>query len=44
MGEAVTGRHATSAVWDRLGDGTYVSDYYTDTPAVGTWSAPIPRC
>jgi surface antigen len=44
MGEAVAGANATSAVWDRLADGSYVSDYYTDTPAVGTWSAPIPRC
>jgi surface antigen len=44
MGEAVAGRNATSAVWDRLSDGSYVSDYYTDTPAVGTWSAPIPHC
>jgi surface antigen len=43
-GETVYGRNAASAIWDRLSDSSYVSDYYTDTPNVGTWSPPIPRC
>jgi hypothetical protein len=43
-GEAVAGRRATSAIWDRLTDGSYVSDYYTDTPVVGGFSPPIPHC
>jgi surface antigen len=44
MGETVHGKNAASAVWDRLSDASYVTDYYTDTPNVGTWSPPIPRC
>jgi cell wall-associated NlpC family hydrolase len=44
MGQAVQGLHATSAVWDKLSDGSYVSDYYTDTPNVGVFSPPIPQC
>ncbi len=43
-GEPVTGRHATSAIWDKLTNGSYVTDYYTDTPGVGAFSPPIPRC
>jgi hypothetical protein len=44
VGQAVAGRNATSTIWDKLTDGSYVSDYYTDTPVVGGFSAPIPRC
>ncbi len=43
-GEVVHGKHANSAIWDRLTNGTYVSDYYTNTPGVGTFSPPIPQC
>jgi hypothetical protein len=43
-GEAVAGRRATSAIWDKLTDGSYVSDYYTDTPVVAGFSPPIPHC
>jgi surface antigen len=45
MGETVTGgSRASSAVWDRLSNGSFVSDYYTDTPNVGVFSPPIPPC
>jgi len=40
VGTSVNG----SPVWDRLVDGGYVSDWYTTTPAVGTYSAGIPLC
>lgn len=43
-GQPVYGLHATSAIWDRLTNGSYVSDYYTDTPNIGTFSPPIPQC
>ncbi len=33
-----------SGIWDRLADGTYVSDYYTTTPAFNDFSPGIPRC
>src|SRR5215213_1726288 len=34
----------TTAVWDKLSDGNYVSDYYVSTPSQTTYSAPLPRC
>jgi uncharacterized protein YraI len=34
----------TTAVWDRLDDGYYVTDYYVATPSSTTYSRPIPRC
>ncbi len=34
----------SSRVWDRLPDGTYVSDYYLRSRSRTTWSAPLPRC
>jgi uncharacterized protein YraI len=34
----------TTAVWDRLDDGTYVSDYYLATPSKTSYSPPLPRC
>lgn len=33
-----------SGIWDRLADGTYVTDYYTTTPAFNNFSPGIPRC
>lgn len=33
-----------NSVWDELYFGGYASDYYIGTPAVGTFSANIPRC
>jgi surface antigen len=33
-----------SGIWDRLADGTYVTDYYTTTPAFNNFSSGIPRC
>jgi hypothetical protein len=44
MGESVQGQRATSAVWDRLSNGGYVSDYFVDTANVGAFSPPIPAC
>lgn len=34
----------TSSVWDKLSDGTYVSDYYISTPSKTAFSSPLPRC
>jgi hypothetical protein len=33
-----------SGIWDRLADGTYVTDYYTTTPVFNNFSPGIPRC
>ena len=33
-----------SAIWDRLSDGDYVSDWYTSTPVVGDYSPGLPQC
>jgi len=46
-GETVGPSPATgnsSAIWDRLTSGVWVSDLYITTPDVGTWSPPIPHC
>lgn len=37
-----TGR--SSAIWDRLNTGGWVSDLYVNTPAIGDWTPGIPRC
>jgi uncharacterized protein YraI len=34
----------TTAVWDKLTDGTYVTDYYVSTPSNTGYSSPLPRC
>jgi uncharacterized protein YraI len=34
----------TTSVWNKLTDGSYVSDYYVSTPSKTTYSAPLPRC
>jgi hypothetical protein len=34
----------TSTVWNRLTDGSYVSDFYLSTPSQSSWSPPLPRC
>lgn len=34
----------TTAVWDRLDDGRYVTDYYVATTSNTTYTKPIPRC
>lgn len=34
----------TTSVWDKLDDGTYVSDFYLATPSKTTYSPPLPRC
>ncbi len=34
----------TTSVWDKLTDGTYVTDYYVSTPTHTGYSSPLPRC
>jgi uncharacterized protein YraI len=34
----------TSPVWNKLGTGRYVTDYYVDTPSNSGYSSPLPRC
>jgi Domain of unknown function (DUF1906) len=34
----------TTSVWDRLTDGTFVTDYRVSTPSTTSYSAPLPRC
>lgn len=34
----------TTAVWNQLSDGRWVSDYYVSNRSNTTWSAPVPRC
>jgi hypothetical protein len=34
----------STKVWDKLSDGTYVTDYYVSTPSQSTYSPPLPRC
>jgi uncharacterized protein YraI len=34
----------TTSVWDKLTDGSYVTDYYVSTPSGNGYSAPLPRC
>jgi hypothetical protein len=45
-GDTVYGKDgSSSAVWDKLSDGSYASDYYIDTSGTGgAFSPPIPRC
>jgi surface antigen/uncharacterized protein YraI len=33
-----------SAIWDKLDNGSFVSDYFVDTPNVGSFTASIARC
>jgi surface antigen len=44
IGQTVSNGYAASSIWDRLTDGRWVSDFYLDTPSIGTWSPPIPQC
>jgi uncharacterized protein YraI len=37
-------RVGTTSVWDKLDDGTYVTDFYLATPSKTTYSPPLPRC
>ena len=39
-GESVRG----SAIWDKLSDGTFISDFYTTTPVYAAYSPGIPVC
>ncbi|HEX6232965.1 MAG TPA: glycoside hydrolase domain-containing protein [Jiangellaceae bacterium] len=34
----------TSSVWNRLSDGTWVSDYYVSTPSSTGFTSALPRC
>src|SRR5438045_666837 len=33
-----------TGIWDRLANGSYVTDYYTSTPAFNRFSPGLPRC
>jgi surface antigen len=44
MGQTVSNGYASSAVWDRLTNGDWASDFYIDTPNIGAFSPPIPQC
>jgi len=45
VGEAFTSHlGGSSSIWDRLTDGSWVSDYYVDTPERRAPSPPIPLC
>ncbi len=35
---------ASTRLWDKLTDGSYVSDYYLSTPSKTGYSPPLPRC
>jgi uncharacterized protein YraI len=37
-------RVGTTSTWDKLADGSYVTDYYVSTPSATSWSPPLPRC
>jgi uncharacterized protein YraI len=39
-GETIRG----SAIWDKLSDGSYISDFYTTTPVYAAYSPGIPVC
>jgi hypothetical protein len=43
-GDTVSNGRASSAIWDRLSDGSWASDFYLDTPEIGRFSPGIPRC
>jgi uncharacterized protein YraI len=34
----------TTSVWDKLSDGSYITDHYVSTPSGSGYSAPLPRC
>ena len=40
QGQVVNG----SNIWNQLADGTFVSDFYCDTPNFDKFSPPIPVC
>jgi uncharacterized protein YraI len=33
-----------TGIWDRLSNGTYITDYYTTTPAFNAFTPGIPHC
>ncbi|HET6969310.1 MAG TPA: glycoside hydrolase domain-containing protein, partial [Ornithinibacter sp.] len=37
-------RIGTTTVWDRIGNGGYVSDHYVSTPSTTGFTAALPRC
>jgi uncharacterized protein YraI len=37
-------RVSTTAVWNKLDNGRWVSDYYVVNPSNTTYSKPVPRC
>jgi hypothetical protein len=44
-GETVSSsKFGSTTIWDKLTDGSYVTDLYVDTPGAGAFSPPIPHC
>jgi uncharacterized protein YraI len=35
---------SSTAVWDKLADGSYVNDYYVSTASNTSYTTPLPRC
>ena len=33
-----------TSIWDRLSNGSYITDYYTTTPAFNNFSPGLPHC
>jgi len=44
QGGAVSAKAGSSRIWDRLTDGSWVSDVYVDTPGTSDYTDGIPRC
>jgi surface antigen len=42
--QAAGSQVGASVIWDRLTNGAYVSDYWTNTPGENTWTPSIARC
>lgn len=44
MCQVLSARVGTTSVWNKLGNGLYVTDYYVSTPSNTGFSAPLPQC
>jgi uncharacterized protein YraI len=44
MCQTAGSRVGSTAVWNKLRDGRWVSDYYVSNRSSTTWSTPVPRC
>lgn len=44
MCQVLAAKVGTTSVWNKLGNGLYVTDYYLSTPSNTGFSAPLPQC